>query len=312
LPSILSVGQESTVLLGLLQASAFFAAALTVIPQRAPLVDGLAYGAATISPAVMLGVERGNVDMTLFGVIVLAVLLLRRGRSGPYISSGLVLFAAILKLFPIFAAGVLVRQRPRAALISCGSVLGVFILYATATLEDIRTIALVVPQINAHSYGVRVVGDWLASSLGGLHGQAWGLLVASSLVAVGAIFRKQVRQWLPALALGPGRTRERDFLWAGAPVFLLTFALFRSFDYRLVFLLMTIPLLLRWARQGHVVALGTLTFVVATLWLPGAWRIVGADAAARLVALSGICTFGGLVAALVATAPVSSRAHERV
>jgi hypothetical protein len=47
----------------------------------------------------------------------------------------------------------------------------------------------------------------------------------------------------------------------------------RSFD-RLVFLLLTIPQLLRWAWAGRAFATATLCAVLATLWFSGSWSNV--------------------------------------
>jgi hypothetical protein len=301
-PSILGLGQESTIPLGILEALVFLAAAFALIPKAAPLIDGLVYGAAIVSPAVMLGVERGNVDISLFALVVLAVLLLELGGVWLYVSSALLLLAAILKLFPIFATGVLARQRDKTAVVMLGVILAVFGLYAIVTLDDIRTIATVVPQVTHHSYGAAIVGDMVGSSLDGLSSEAWGLTVVIAIVVAAVALRPRLRAWLPGAAQDGDSARALDLFWAGAPVFLFTFALFRSFNYRLVFLLMTIPMLLRFARQRRVVGAATLVLVLATLWLPGTpARIAEAEMAARFAGLAALGAFGGLVAVLVAT-----------
>src|SRR4029079_696030 len=94
---------------GLPVAVVFLAAALVVLPAGASARTGVLYGVALCSPAVMLGIERGNVDLTLFALVVGAVLLAQRSVRGVIASCALLLLAALLKLFPVFAAGFLLR-----------------------------------------------------------------------------------------------------------------------------------------------------------------------------------------------------------
>ena len=79
-PSLLGLGQGSTFVLGLVLAALFLVAALAVLPAAAGAGSGALYGAALCSPAVMLGVQRGNVDLAVFAVVVLAVMLSREYR----------------------------------------------------------------------------------------------------------------------------------------------------------------------------------------------------------------------------------------
>lgn len=107
--SILGLGEDDTYLIGFGIAIAFFVAAILVLSPRAPLGDAVIYGLALCSPAVMFGVERGNVDIALFVLIAAAGLVMRRTGYGAAAASALILLAAILKLFPIAAVGMLAR-----------------------------------------------------------------------------------------------------------------------------------------------------------------------------------------------------------
>ena len=76
-PSVLGLGQGSTVVPGVLVGVVFLVAALAVLPRGATAGDAALYGLAVCAPAVMLGVERGNVDIALFALVALGILLLR-------------------------------------------------------------------------------------------------------------------------------------------------------------------------------------------------------------------------------------------
>ena len=263
--SVLGLGQDETYVIGGFIAIVFFVTAVLVLPRDARMGVALVYAFALCSPAVMFGVERGNVDLTLFSMVTVAGLVMRRMPSGPPVASTLILVAAILKLFPIAAVGMLTGLPRRVAAVCIPAVLAIFTLYAVATLGDIRAIDRVLPQDDEYAYGVHITGDWLGHLAGS--GTVWdaALVVSSIVAAIASRRRLSVR-----LAMTP--SRDLDLFCAGAGVYVATFALVRSADYRLVFLLLTVPWLARLAAARRVLAIATLTGVLATLWLPTEWR----------------------------------------
>jgi hypothetical protein len=318
-PAGLGLGQESTIALGLLVACAFFAAALAVLPRDATTGDAIPFGLAVCSPAVMLGVERGNVDLALFALVVLGVLLLRAGAVARVAGHASILLAAILKLFPIFAAVAFARQPQRRAVVGGAGVVALFGLYAVATIEDIQLIAQVVPQGNNLSFGMRRLTEPLLPRLdsaspwlsGAVHERltplGLDLSVAALVVAAAILVRVAAPGLLPRSDEERDAQRDLDLFWAGAGVYVFSYALFRSWDYRLVFVLLTLPQVLRWLRQGRrtgllaVLALvGVLWFDAQPYWLPVAEArrfFLPAATAAQLL------LFVVYVAALVGTSP---------
>ena len=262
--SLLGLEEDDTYLLGSLLAIAYFAMAIVVLPRRAPVVDAFLYGLALCSPALMLGVERGNVDVVLFCMVVAAAFLVRRPRYGPAAAAGLILVAAILKLFPIAAIAMLAGLPRRAAGLYAASVLAVFSVYVAATYRDIQTIERVTPQLDTYSYGLDITGSWLGRVIGSA--SMWDAAIILLTGAVALALRRRL-----ADRLGDGASRELDLFCAGAGIYVATFALVRSFDYRLVFLLLTIPQLVRWARAGRALATATLCGIFVTIWFPNNW-----------------------------------------
>lgn len=307
--SVLGLGQDDSYLIGALIVVAFLSAAILVLPRRAPVEHAVVHGLALCSPAVMLGVERGNVDIALFSVVVAAGLVLRRSPSGPPVASALILVAAILKLFPIAALGMFTGLPRRVATICITSVGGLFAVYAAATFRDIQTIDRVLPQDDQYAYGLHVFGGWLGRIAG--PGQVWDAVLVVVTAAAAIAFRRRLGNRLTS-----GRARDLDLFCAGAGIYVATFALLRSADYRLVFLLLTIPQLLRWASAGRALPTVTLAGVLLTLWLPSEWTnvpIVG-DTIRRwndltvaggeqlpIAAPAQMVTFVGLACLLVAT-----------
>ncbi len=78
---VLGLGEGDTVALGVATAVVFFLAALLV---AGPLSrgEGVLYAAMLLSPAVLLGVERGNVDLLMFALVALGIALVRRSPWG--------------------------------------------------------------------------------------------------------------------------------------------------------------------------------------------------------------------------------------
>ena len=318
--SVFGLGQDDTYVLGTLLAVVFFASAILIVPRQAPLGVAVVYGLALCSPTVMLGVERGNVDILLFSMIAAAGLVLRRGAYGPPVASALILAAAVLKLFPIAAIGMLAGLPRRVAAASIAAVGGLFAVYVAATNDDIRTIERVLPQVNDYSYGINLLGGWLDGIFG--HGRAWNIAVVVVALATAVALRRALGTRLAPAA----PARELDLLWAGAGIYVATFALVRSYDYRLVFLLLTIPLLARWAAARAVLPIATLCSLLLTLWLPRDWNNVpglrglihrweeltlAGGAPLPIAAPAQVATFVGLTCLLVATFPRTSVERSR-
>lgn len=276
LPSHLGLGQSSTVVLGAATALIFFASALAVIPRGASFLEGGIVGVALCSPAVMLGVERGNVDLLVFAVVVTAICALRRsgrlGRAAPL----LLLFAATLKLFPIFASVVLVRLRGRRGLHALALVVAAFGIYTLATLGTIHEIYRVTPQLPYYSYGIKPVGAWVANLFAtyrlDLPALAWDVLLICGAALLAVAIKSRLKARLHTGGDDPALTRDLDFFVVGAAIYLCTFSLFQNFEYRLAFLLLTIPQLYRWTRGTHLLGAFGLLFVLSTLWLGAYWN----------------------------------------
>lgn len=328
LPGILGLGQRSTVVLGFVLAAVFFVAALAVVPKRSNVWQGALFGLALVSPAVMLGVQRGNVDMGLFALVALAVFAFRR-PLGDVAAPFLLLLCAVLKFFPVLAVGFIFRRtgwRARLGGIVVIAGLGVFVI---ATLGYTRQIFKAVPQVNAYSYGVRRFSEWVmfgvksvsprlvASVTNTLSIRAWDVGVVLLVVALALIVRTPLRVSLTRRR--PLGEREFDLFWAGACIYVGSYAVFRSWDYRLAFVLLTVPQLLRWATAGSWVAVGTLTALFGVLWLEPAWNGVPVIGSASshwasltrapfhhqlpIAVLTQLVLFAGLTALLLATLP---------
>jgi hypothetical protein len=272
-PYHLGLDQGDTYVLGLIVGSVFLVAAVAVLPGRTTWWETAIYAFALCSSAAMLGVERGNVDLVLFGLVALAVLVSRRGVLGLVVADTLVLVAACLKLFPIFALGYSVPHRSRLALLAGVIVVVLFGAYLVAIHHQLDQIRAALPQEDNWSYGLRRVSKWISAAVEGSGAKgsslpSWDVLLLVTMTAGAWLVARRTRRSFAAPSQAAGR-RDLDLFWAGACVYVGTYAIARNYDYRLVFCLLTIPQLCRWSAARSKLAWLTLTALLATMWLDG-------------------------------------------
>ena len=270
LPAHAGLGTSATIPLGVAIAAAFFGAAFFVLRPR-DAVDVVLTALLLCSPAVMLGVDRGNVDLLLFAIVAAAVLI---SPTRPVGRATLVLTAACLKLYPIFALGS-IGTKGRRARTAAFAVAVAFAVYAWLTWSDIKTIEHVVPQQILYSYGNDVFATYLAGRFPGDHNvYASLLLVATLSLAVVAVGRS--RHLRPKIASTALRGFERSGFFAGAGTYIGTFLASHNFDYRFVFLLLALPQLLSWARAGiGAAAVAVAAALVALCVIQGPLLVLG-------------------------------------
>lgn len=297
----LGLGADDAGWLGVLSDALFLAGVVVAMP---PLRNvGVAWLlAALVSPAVMLALERGNTDLLVFFLLALALVIRRTGWS-----LAVILFAFVLKLFPLVAViMVLGRKRSTAGKVFLFAA-GFALLYLLFSLNDLLLIGANTPSDTWLSYGHNVL--WMkvsetspvaGSALRfGTHAVMAGGLLAAGLVWLRRSSRGKVQEGLPL-----------DAFRVGAACYVGTFLLGNNFNYRLMFLLFTLPQLLAWAANGEArcvarVALAGIYFslwsMVVDRWLQGlpggVWCGLAVSEAAHWAA------FGALLHLLCRTLP---------
>jgi hypothetical protein len=271
--------QRHTVLFGAVVVILFVLALLLLLP-RLSFAEGLVVAAAACSPAVMFAVERANMDLVIFSGLALAAVVWRRGTAGAeYVAVAIVLLMAVAKLYPAVALLAFLLARRRGTRAAAGAALLVFAAYVVLTRNDVVTISTTATQGQYYSYGARIL---LGRVYHGVVGDQWGgsralaqvlVLLAVVLLALGLWLWLRHRSRHSPAAAPLAETADLVAFRMGSLVYVGTFVIGNSFDYRLVFLLLTLPLLLRWSAQPRVVdnrfnlPLVTVAVVVAALWI---------------------------------------------
>lgn len=268
----LNISRDDTLLIGVVLAVVFYTCVVALLIPRENRSNVIIWLFAILSPAVTLAVERGNNDLIVFILLVLAQRGLENSnRLKSLLSYLLVLFAAVLKLFPVFAFCVFFRERRRTFIILLSIAGAFFLFYLAYIYDDLMLIAMTTGRSLHISYGNQIIFDCLQRKL--LHS---GIHVAPAAVRLIA--------WLFTIIVGVcgflylhKRNRNKLHLNAnfidgfriGAGVYTGTFLLGYNYDYRLMFLLFTIPQLIQWAgQQKNKINLASvaLFLLIATLW----------------------------------------------
>jgi hypothetical protein len=271
--------QRHTVPFGAVVVVLFILALLLLLP-RLSFVEGLVVAGAACSPAVMLAVERANMDLVIFSGLAIAAVVWRRGTAtAEYAAVAIVLLMAVAKLYPAVALLAFLLARRRGTRAAAGAALLVFAAYVVVTRDDVVTISSTATQGQYYSYGARIL---LGRVYHSVVGDQWGgsralaqvlVLLAVVLLALGLWLWLRHRSHHSPAAVPLAETADLVAFRMGSLVYVGTFVIGNSYDYRLVFLLLTLPLLLRWPAQPRVVdnrlnlPLVTVAVVVVALWI---------------------------------------------
>ncbi len=261
------VDSGSSVCFGVGLAVLFVLGILLHTPPALDKPTSLALLAGIFSPAVLLGIERGNTDLLMYFLLSVAIYSLDRDRwQGRTVAIVAMLAAFVLKLFPIFGFTVLLRERRRIFLLLSLLVVVLALLYTALTLADLERILRGTPVGVVWSYGMDVL--WLSLAdyspvLGRMARNLAHVLALLGLALAAQGLRSPHRQV-------EADQRSFDGFRVGAAVYVGTYLLGSNWDYRLMFLLLAIPQLMTWARVGHgrqsATALGVMLATGIATW----------------------------------------------
>ena len=210
-----------------------------------------------LSPSILLGFERGNIDIVEWTLVGVAALLFSEQRKGRLIASvALLAIAIVVKFLAVFCCAIIVRLRPM-AVTAAATLTAFFLLYLyslASVLPYIRSITPVTPYV---SFGYIILFDRLeflyAPRLGfdltGLT-QSWIPIACVALVMIAAIIWA-LRIWRSGSQICRiSEERNGTAFIFGAGIYLGCFLLLgTSFTYRLIFLLLCLPQFFDWIER---------------------------------------------------------------
>jgi hypothetical protein len=295
----LPIGRAATPAVGLC-VDLLFLASLTLLPPPKRFSEQALRIAITLSSATVYGLERANLDLFLFALILAAACLLARPGMTRLAGYPLLVLATLVKFYPAATLLVLAKERRRvflAVAASCCGALGVFI--ALNHRDILRALGGVPGGVYfAEGFGAVNLPGGLAqlalpSTLSAWRPELCGVLWLA-LVFWLAI---QARRWAIDASLlerfASLGEAERMRLVVGALAIVGCFLAAQNIYYRAVFVLMVAPGLLALTRR------------------PGDRDAVDRSLSRRLTAMLLILTWGEAVRRPLASGAVGS-SHEAV
>lgn len=231
---LLNLNQSHAIYFGLINISLFILGFLLFVNKiRLSVITAVALLLGFFSPATMLGMERGNIDLIIFFLFSLSLCYI----SNKLIHPTIILFASILKIFPVFAIISLIRFEKKLFLKLLFFFSATFTLYFLITFNDIKLIINGTPSSTILSYGIKTIPNIFDMHLGPYF---YIFFVFSSIwyCVRKSEFSSQIEL----------NSEYIDSFRIGSIIYLMTFIVGVNSDYRLIFLLFTIPQLAIWLR----------------------------------------------------------------
>ena len=267
--------------LSILVAFIAFVVVATLLKGRSAF-DGVISFAAILSPSVMMGVERGNIDLVVFALVGSAALAFKDTKfSRAFGASLIVLVAVLLKLYPVFCVALLAKFNKRTLFFAITLIIG-SLIYFYSIFDYLPTIRANTPISFMLSYGYKVIFlglDHLRAEAGreALRlADTWlpialVFIVLALGIAAAAYFAFNREPFCTVTNGTPGTA----FLF-GSGIYCGTYLLETNFIYRLMFLLLCIPQIQDWTKSNTENNNLTVTisyvlqvFVLLTLWSNG-------------------------------------------
>ena len=260
----IGVNQSHTKYIGIVIILLFLIGVCLVLPHASNTMILLVM-AAVLSPATLLGVERGNVDLFMFFLAAVSVV---AAQSQYILSAVIILFGFVLKLYPIFGCAVFLKLYRSKFLKHMIIISIISTLYAFITFSDLLLIMEGTPKGAWLSYGLNTFWEraMILNDTRGVYLKYFSYLAV--LLTMGIAFSAMLRN-----DFLPGKQNYAvyfDAFRSGAAIYMGTFLLGNNWDYRLMFLILAIPQLVVWAkcpaRNISAISKVVMSAVFLSLW----------------------------------------------
>ena len=281
-PASWGLDQSHTVILGIMFGFLFFSLIFITI-KRLNYIEALFYALILCSPSVMYAVERGNNDLIIFILLSLSLLIMKNKTAiWRYFSYIIIMFAAILKLYPIFALITALKEKKRNFTVIILSLVIAFGIYVVTSFESIILVGMATPKGITLAYGGKVIFDSIFNELDryfysfynshipqyfkGIKFLLFYLTIALFLL-ISYLLAKHTENLFQNNKLN---INQIEAFRIGSSIYIGTFLIGNNWDYRLIFLLFTIPQILAWLKtQVQLKSISGLALmaIILTTWL---------------------------------------------
>lgn len=239
--------------------------------KRINVSEAIIYGLILCSPAVMLLIERGNSDLIIFILLICASFTVNGKLLSQSAAALIFLLSCFLKLYPIFAIGFFLRHNPRTCMIMCSLIIFLFCTYVFLNRQEISLIASATPRAISISYGAYIYADYLVSTFN--HSLSFVDKPLGHVLALITLLISAIVIFFAAMKLNYSvsgiSSKNIDAFRLGAGIYMGTYLLGNNWDYRLVFLILTIPAILNWCKTISYftnISLLALAGIILMMW----------------------------------------------
>ena len=228
-------------LLGLLLAFTFIFSAVMLL-KVGNFLEFVLSALLLLSPAVMLGIERGNCDLILFAILGCAGnLSSQKSLSRQAASASLLYLATFLKYYPVVSFAVFVYAiKTRGKFWALAAFSAIIVgAYALWSLQDLQLLNKTIPRPDARE-GFTFGGALIFNALGMSLPHARTVALCLGGVLTGIFFSKA--PFSLKLPLKQTSPRCVSLFLVGTSVLLFCFFLNTNYYYRCVFFLLLLPL----------------------------------------------------------------------
>jgi len=264
-----NITQDDTIWIGISMLFLYFAG-IVLFPQQLSIPGAFWMLLIVFSPASMLLYERGNVDLIIFFLCVLIIL---AAEKSPYWAGGLILFGAVVKMFPLFGVSVLLRESKRKFFLLVTTCLVFMLVYGFFTFGSQNAAWNTTMRGVEASYGTFVLisrfNSYFQSYLPNTFTfNQW--LILFEVLAVFLIILAAIPAVRGAQPLQVLHERNLAAFRMGASIYAGTFLLGNNWDYRLAFLVLVIPQLSQWFylenKSQRGIAVGVMVAIILSCW----------------------------------------------
>jgi hypothetical protein len=249
--SALGFNKDVTTLVGIIFGILFFLG-IFIFCKPFDKMTALSMAIVIFSPAIMLGLERGNHDLFIFFLVCLALAV-----SSIPAATCFLLIGAFIKLFPVFAIGYFLRCDKKRFWLWTSTFAALFIIYLYLNIDDLKHIF----EATQRGSGLLAYGSRSFARISFFKSFMPPLAI---MIGVLAIHINRVR----ADGVMVIRLDYIDAFRVGAGIYIGTFFLGNNWDYRQMFLIFTIPQLVAWRSEKNLSLLSVLTLltVIVVCW----------------------------------------------
>jgi len=222
------------------------------------------YSLLLFSPATILALERGNCDLIIY-ILILVALINKLYKN--YFFSIILLFTSFLKLFPFgafFSVLFLKWKNYKIKYLTLITMLVMFGIYLILISNDLIMVSNKTPRpIGYHAFGLGNIPGMLMAKYGQNKLIWFFYLIFTTLIIIIIFFKTNAN----ISQLNIYNNKFGTAFIVGSCIFLTTYLIGNNFEYRLIFLILCIPQLFIWSiDKNDPTAKAILLIILIVFW----------------------------------------------